>query len=208
MRDILNYQWDGLRTAWQNGLDGEAKRSAIVFVLIFLLAFGVCLALPDLRTLLVEQFISTLDIEGAVKEDGTLSFLALLSNNVRACTFTMVYGLIPFLFLPAMALGMNAMLLGVLAAWYVSEGLSILGYFAALLPHGIFELPALVLAFGMGLYVCGQMTARCRGVEGALHAWDCLVLIARMLLLVLLPLLIAAAFMEAFVTPLAASLFI
>ena len=74
------------------------------------------------------------------------------------------------------------------------------------MPHGIFELPALVLAFSMGLYVCGQVTRRCRHDETALPLWDCVPLMSWLLLLVLIPLLAVAAAMEAYVTPLLLSL--
>lgn len=208
MRGVLQYQFEGLRNAWHDGLNGEVKRTAIAFPLLAVLAFAACMVLPDLRAKLVNLVLDTMNGLNVMEEDGSLSALGLLSNNVRACAFTMVYGLIPFLHLPAMALGVNAMLLGVLAAWYVSEGVSMLGYLAAIVPHGIFELPALVLAFAMGLYVCGQLTRRCRRDESALHVWDCLVLISRMLLLVLIPLLAVSAVVEAYVTPVIASLFI
>lgn len=208
MRGILQYQFSGLRNAWSDGLKEECKRSAIAFCILTLLAFCACLTLPDLRTRAVTLILDTMNGIDAVKDDGTFSAPAIFSNNLRACAFTMVYGLLPFLQLPALALGVNALLLGVLAAWYVSEGFSILAYLAALLPHGILELPALILAFSMGLYVCGHLTRRCRGDENALRLWDCLVLISRLLLLVLIPLLAAAAAVEAYVTPAVASLFL
>lgn len=208
MKGVLRYQFGGLRKAWHDGLREEVQRSAVAFCVLVVLAFGVSLALPDLRDQAVALVLETMNGIGAVKEDGTLSALGIFLNNLRACAFTMVYGLIPFLQLPALALGVNALLLGVLAAWYVSEGLSLLAYLAALLPHGILELPALILAFAMGLYVCGHLTRRCRKDENALHLWDCLVQISRMLLLVLVPLLAAAALVEAYVTPVVASLFL
>lgn len=208
MKGVLRYQFGGLRKAWHDGLREEVQRSAVAFCVLVVLAFGVSLALPDLRDRAVALVLETMNGIGAVKEDGTLSALGIFLNNLRACAFTMVYGLIPFLQLPALALGVNALLLGVLAAWYVSEGLSLLAYLAALLPHGILELPALILAFAMGLYVCGHLTRRCRKDENTLHLWDCLVQISRMLLLVLVPLLAAAALVEAYVTPVVASLFL
>lgn len=208
MKGVLRYQFGGLRKAWHDGLREEVQRSATAFCVLVVLAFGVSLALPDLRDRAVALVLETMNGIGAVKEDGTLSALGIFLNNLRACAFTMVYGLIPFLQLPALALGVNALLLGVLAAWYVSEGLSLLAYLAALLPHGILELPALILAFAMGLYVCGHLTRRCRKDENTLHLWDCLVQISRMLLLVLVPLLAAAALVEAYVTPVVASLFL
>ena len=120
----------------------------------------------------------------------------------------MAYGLIPFIQLPALALGVNAMVIGVMAAWYLTEGYSMLGFLASILPHGLLEFPALILAFAMGLFVCGQLTRRLfRKDESALHVWDCLVLMSRMLLLVLFPLLAGAALIEAYITPAIASLF-
>lgn len=208
MREILRHHCSGLQTAWHDGLAGEVKRSTIAFFTLAVLAFIICLALPDLRQRLVDYVLSAmggLDIQDA---SGMISAPALLSNNLRACLFTMMYGLVPFLLLPAMSLGVNAIMLGVLAAWYVSEGASLLVYLAAIVPHGIFELPALILAFATGLYVCGQVTRLCRRDKEALHVWDCLLLMSRVLFLALLPLLAAAAVVEAYVTPLVASLFL
>ena len=36
-------------------------------------------------------------------------------------------------------------------------------YLVGILPHGIFELPALVLFCAAGLYLCSRVTARVRG---------------------------------------------
>ena len=80
-------------------------------------------------------------------------------------------------------------------------------YFAALLPHGIFELPALILAAALGLFLCRQMTRRCRHDETALPLPVCLTQIARVFLLLIAPLLAVAAVMEAYVTPLLIGLF-
>jgi stage II sporulation protein M len=205
MKGVLRYHFSGLKAAWEDGLAGEVKRSAAAFLILLLLAFGVCAALPDLRDQLVNWMLSALD--GAI-EDGTPSPISLFVNNLEATLFAMLYGLIPFAQLPALALGLNAMMLGVMAAWYVSAGISLAVYLAALIPHGIFELPALVMAFAMGLYVCGQMTRRCRKDESALDFWDCLVQISRVLLLIEIPLLAVAALVEAYITPIFTSLFI
>ena len=208
MRKALKYQWDGLRAAWYNGLSAEVLRSTIVFFLLALLSFAACMTFPDLRERLLSLVLASIDGAGAVNEDGSLSIAAVLSNNLGAAAFIMVYGLVPFLRLSALPLGLNAMALGVLGARYLAEGYSIAAFLSALLPHGVLELPALFLAFGMGLYVCGHMTRRLfRKDESALHVWDCLVMMSRLLLLVLLPLLAAASVIEAYVTPVIMSFF-
>lgn len=191
----------GLREAWGNGLKEEVRRSAIAFAVIWMLVFAVCMAIPELRIRLADFMFSTLNGLGAAGENGSISALALFFNNIEVSAFIMLYGLIPFVQLTALALGVNAMFLGVMAAWYAAEGVSPLAYFAALLPHGIFELPALFLAFGTGLYICGQLTRRCRKDPDACSLWMCLTLASRMLLSVLVPMLAAAAVIEAYVTP-------
>lgn len=207
MKDALRCQSGGLPGAWNGGLKDETKRSAISFFILWALFLVLCTVLPELRSSLAERMLSTLDSLNATDSTGRISALSLFSHNVESCAFIMIYGLIPFVHLPALAIGVNAMLLGVMAAWYLAEGISPMVYLAALLPHAVFELPALFLAFGMGLYACGQLTRRCRGEADALTLWSCLVLMSRVLLLALIPLLAAAALIEAYITPLAAALF-
>lgn len=207
MKGVLEYQFGGLKTAWEDGLAWEFKRSIIAFFLLWLLSWGACMALPDLRDRLVDFALGTLSSLNVTDQNGALSAMALFSNNLQATAFIMVHGLLPFLYLPAMSLGLNALLLGVMAAWTLTSGYSFPAYLAALVPHAVFELPALFCAFAMGLYVCGQLTRRVRKDKSALSLWDCLVLVSRVLLMIDIPLLAAAALMEAYVTPLVASLF-
>lgn len=207
MRNTLKYQFSGLKKAWENGLTWEFKRSAIAFMILWLFFWGACMALPELREWLVDLALKTMGGLNVTDQNGDLSAIAIFSNNLQVTAFIMVYGLVPFLYLPAMSLGMNAMLLGVMGAWMLTSGYFLPAYLASLAPHAIFELPALFCAFAMGLYVCGQRTRRLRRDETALPFWDCLVLVSRMLLLVIFPLLAAAAIVEAHVTPLVASLF-
>lgn len=195
-----------LKSAWRGGLAYETLRSAAAFAILILVAFVACLVWPALREQAISQMLDTIESLDVQTADGALSALGLFTNNVRACIVTMIYGLFPLLQLPALALGMNAMILGILAAWYLSQGFPMLGYLAGLLPHGIFELPALILSFAVGLYICGQLTRRCRGDKTALGFWDCLSLLGQATLL-LLPLLAVAAVMEAYVTPVFAALF-
>lgn len=197
-----------LRAAWADGLKEEVRRSAIAFVTIWLLFFAACAFVPSLRTALADMMFSTLRGMNLSDAEGRISVLALFLNNLEAVAFIMLYGLLPFIQLPALALGVNAMMLGVMAAWYAAEGISPLAYLAALLPHGVLELPALFLAFGTGLYICGQLTRRCRKDQSARSVWACMSLASQVLLSVLVPLLLVAAFVEAYVTPAVAALFL
>ena len=196
----LERQFQILADHWHRGFGQEVKRSAIAFCLLVLLFFGACMVSPSLRELLANQVLPLFGGMDISNEDGSFS------NNLRACSVTMVYGLLTYVQMSALALGINAMVIGFLASYYFISGISPLTFLLGILPHGIFELPALVLAFAMGLYVCGQMTRRCRHDETALPLWDCVTLMSWLLLLVLIPLLAVAAAMEAYVTPLLLSL--
>lgn len=201
-------QWDELQTFWRGStFPYEVKRSAVAFGALALIGFGACMALPDLRDAIAAYIADLFGSMDLLDEAGNLSAMALFSNNLRACAVTMLYGLIPFVYLSALSLGINALLLGVLAAVSVSQGLSLAGYAAAILPHGLFEFPALVLAFAMGLFCCSQLTRRCRKDQTALSVFGCLTQISRLFLTVITPLLIAAALIETYLTPLVAGLF-
>ena len=62
------------------------------------------------------------------------------------------------------------------------------------------------MALGTGLLVCKQITGRLRKRADACSLSECVVLMSRVLLLALVPLLLIAALIEAYITPLLASL--
>lgn len=186
--------------------------TAIAFGALILLGFAVSLLLPDLADQLFLQFAQQMAELGIMDTTGRVDVLALFGNNVRATVFSIAYGFIPFiylpaLYLPALSIGINSLLLGLFAGVYVNNGISLLAYFAGIVPHGIFELPALILALSSGIYLCRKVTDYVRhnekGVMGPLMK-DLL----RLFVMHIIPLLVAAAVMEAYVTPQLLKLFL
>lgn len=190
-----------LRALMQDGLYTETYRTTIAFILLMFIAFAACLFLPDLREKAIEQISALFAQKELTTAEGNISFLALFTNNAYACLFSMLWGLVPFAFLPALALGTNAMLLGVMAAHAVHQN-RMLFLLVGVLPHGIFEIPAMILAFAMGFYVCGQMTRRCKKDKSAHSFVECLILISRLFFMTLVPILVIAAAIETWITPL------
>ena len=78
-------------------------------------------------------------------------------------------------------------------------------YLAGILPHGIFELPALVIALALGVSLCSHVTDFVRHNQKGVMV-PLMLQTLRVLLLRVLPLLIVAAVMEAYVTPLVLAL--
>ena len=164
--------------------------TAIAFGALILLGFAVSLLLPDLADQLFLQFAQQMAELGIMDTTGRVDVLALFGNNVRAPVFSL-----------------NSLLLGLFAGVYVNNGISLLAYFAGIVPHGIFELPALILALSSGIYLCRKVTDYVRhnkkGVMGPLMK-DLL----RLFVMHVIPLLVAAAVIEACVTPQLLKLFL
>ena len=80
-------------------------------------------------------------------------------------------------------------------------------YLAALLPHGIFELAALVLAAACGVYLCRNIGRLVTNSPKKIPAVELLTDLLRVLVMVIAPLTAAAAFIESYITPVIASLF-
>lgn len=186
---------------------GEALlMTTAAFLIICLLGFGVSLFNKSIPEFVVNYFTQMVRDGNIVTDDGTIHFGALLVNNLRAAAISVLYGFIPFLYLTALAVGMNALILGVLAAYYVNSGTSLLIYFAGILPHGVFELSALLIAFALGLLLCRRITQYVRkNTKGMMKPLLCN--IARSFVMHVLPLLVMAAVVETYITPAVLALF-
>lgn len=170
------------------------------FCALIVLSLILGLAAPELCRTMLQRFARQVQDMGIQHEDGSFSALMLFFNNIRASFWSILYGFIPFLYLPALSLGINGSLLGLFAAYYIRQDLSLRYYLAGVVPHGIFELPALILALALGLYLCRCITDYVRrNTKGTVL--PALKQILRAFLLRVLPLLMAASVMEAYVTP-------
>ncbi len=175
--------------------------TAVSFVVLVVLSLAAGLLFPSIPANLAQQFHHMVDEAGLVDESGAYDALAIFSHNLQAMAIAAFCGLIPFLHLPALLLGVNAMLLGAMAAHYVNSGLSLLLYLTGLFPHGIFELPAIVLSMTCGLYLCNYLTGRIIRRDQTPRQ-PVFRRIARVFCLAIAPLLLLAALLEAYVTPL------
>ncbi len=142
-----------------------------------------------------------------VNEQGELNASRLFLANFTAVTSSILYGLVPFLFLPMFTLLLNAGLIGVVSAAALHLGMPPAALTASLLPHGIFEIPALLLGAAIGLRLCHSLTRR------IFHRPEprFLVLVGeltRVTVLIVIPLLAVAAVIESYVTGPITSLFL
>lgn len=177
------------------------KVTALAFLALALIGFVLGLLRPETITPLLDMFARMVEENDLAEIEGAELMAEILTNNLTALFLAMFLGMIPFLRLPAMELGLNALLLGAMASVYQREGISLAAYFAGTLPHGITELSALVIAIAAGLNLCRAVsdTLLRRAEKGAVlrAVADAMLLYARFVM----PLLLVSAFIEAFITP-------
>ena len=190
-----------LRQFYRGELSYHLFIATVAFCVIILLTFILGLVRPSIAAGAIQAFANMIKNAGVVDDEGAFSALGIFGNNIRAFVLTACYGFIPFVFLPVVSLALNGAILGLFAAFYVNNGQSLLVYLAGILPHGIFELPAMVLAMSCGLYLCRVITDYVRfNRKGTVK--PALANIARVMVLNVLPLTAIAAVIEANVTPL------
>ena len=186
-------------------LRGSFRRTlgycALGMLLAVLLGAGIGLLFPQQAAQTLNAFMEQIAESGVIDEAGEMSVFALLLNNWRAMLMSAAYGFIPFLFLPVMSLVMNGALLGMLAAIFVTDGMSLAAYLAGILPHGIFEIPALIFSIACGVYLCRNMCRLVVSSPDRVPILELLEELLRVVVLVIAPLTAAAAFVECYVTP-------
>lgn len=133
-----------------------------------------------------------------VYKNDIVNLLNIFFCNLIVCIISLIVGMIPFLFLPAIICAKNGYALGLaLAAYKVHEKSILLGIIFGILPHGIFELVAFFYSFGIGLYVCKSKTLH---IIQKKPYEKCAPEIEKAYKFIIIPLLAIAAIIEVFVT--------
>lgn len=153
---------------------------------------------PELTKTLLSTVIDK--FQGII-DNGEISLINLFLNNLQASVLGVLIGLIPFLFLPVLGIFSNAAVLGLVFSSYQATTIPIwkLVIFG-ILPHGFFELTAVFLCYSMGICICWNLTKKIVGHRKRENLKDLLQNCARTTGLIVVPLLIAAALIETYIT--------
>ena len=174
-----------------------------IFVLMTVLFSVTYYQNAELAKELLEPYFESL--EGFITEDGGLSFVDLWLNNLFVCVRTVAMGVLPLVYLPLLTLLSNATVIGTVLGLTAAEAQISLtdAILYMILPHGIFELPAMFLSFGMGFYICRFMTRRFfrKNLADKRTFMDVMNSIAKGFVQAVIPLVTVAALIECFVTP-------
>ena len=200
----MKKQFRALGGFWREEYGRWVGMTAVAFLVLVVLSYIAGRLFPEISATILTYFNEVVADSGIVRDDGSFSALALFGNNLRAMVLSTLYGFIPFLYLPALSMGVNAILLGMVASSVNGQWLLLA---AGILPHGIFELPALCLSLAAGLCLCQNINRYIRKNEKGIMT-PLLLNILRVTGLVVIPLLVVAAIMESYVTPAVMQLFV
>ncbi len=200
----MKKQLRALGDFWREEYGRWVGMTAVAFLVLVVLSYIAGRLFPEIPATILTYFNEVVADSGIVRDDGSFSALALFGNNLRAMVLSTLYGFIPFLYLPALSMGVNAILLGMVASSVNGQWLLLA---AGILPHGIFELPALCLSLAAGLCLCQNINRYIRKNEKGIMK-PLLLNILRVTGLVVIPLLVVAAIMESYVTPAVMQLFV
>ncbi len=226
--DILNFKWmwsvfktqfvgeaTSIRTWYSKEIRGTLRKLRFPFVVMFLIFIGAILFGSYLGTIFVlpEDIIDLSNedilIDQLEIEMGKISFGQVVSailfiwlHNIRAIAVNTFLGLFTFGILGIMGLNVAFVLLGFFAAPAVAVGIPAWGYWLGFVaPHGIVEIPGIILAGALVLKIGAGLAAPSKGEsigDGLLRSladW------AKIMVGVLIPLFLAASILEVLVTP-------
>jgi len=142
--------------------DRTIKPYMRILALVFVASFLAGTVVPSpIRRQMTEMFQA---MAGDYRDlSGGMLFFNILTQNVMATIFVVIFGLIIGI-IPTFAVGSNAFGLGVL----YRQASEVSGYTKAaikVLPHGVFEIPALLIAASYGLWLGVMVVRRMRGKE-------------------------------------------
>jgi len=168
----------------------ESKHFIYFIITLFVLfsLIGSFLPVPDAIAEQIFRFIEDLLQKTQGMSQGELTKFIFL-NNLQGSFFGMVFGVVLGIF-PIISIIANGYLLGFVASRSVQiGGVAILW---KLFPHGIFEIPALIISLGLGLKLGFFIFQKNKIKSFKKYFWNSL----RVFLFVIIPLLIVAAIIE------------
>ncbi len=173
------------------------------FLILCILSFGVLVLSPKTAVAIFQFFAQSIENSGMMDESGRIGAMDLFLHNAQAAGISALHGLLPFVFLPLLSLVMNGVVIGgVLAVVQITGAANVLlTVLLGLVPHGIFELPAVLMSMGLGMVICLHISGSILKRPWAIPLEELLAHAARIYLLIIVPLLAAAALVETYITP-------
>jgi len=176
----------------------------LFFISMAFLGYDYFIRHPDKAKSKIYEYGDILSKGGFFSENSFKVFMKLFLNNLIASFGTVSLSFIPFLFLPVVTILIFGISIGlVFSANSLSINIDQLSLLLSILPHSILEIPAIIYASSIGIYLNIQISKKV--IPWTRHnspSFSNLCKDAgRSFCLIIVPLLLVAAFIEAFITP-------
>ncbi len=167
----------------------------VVFFLAIIMGYSSAETNPEMAKSFVEQFSTEF---GFIKLlPPLLIFLIIFINNSVKAFVAMVLG--TFLGIaPLLFVFINGYIIGVVV-YFVGSKVGLERVVMMLVPHGVIEIPAIILACSYGMWLGRMFLKKITGSNVSLG--ECVERAIRFYVKTVIPMLIVAAFVETFITP-------
>jgi len=179
--------------------EGSLVRAAGFAAILFAVSVGLGAAVvarePSIGVEVTSLFSEEV-VSGLISDSPAVLAGKLFLNNLGVCLLLFLGGA-SFGVVTGLVLAVNGLLIGMVTE-IVRQEQGLLYVAAALLPHGVFEVPAFLIAGALGLLLGRELFAEWYGKgDAAALAMP----LSDLFLRTVIPLLAAAAIVEAFITP-------
>jgi len=174
------------------------------FISMAFLSYDYFIRHPDKAKSKIYEYGNNLSKGGFFSENSFKVFMKLFLNNLIASFGTTALGFIPFLFLPVVTILIFGISIGlVFSANNLLINIDQLSLLLSILPHSIFEIPAIIYTSSIGIFSTIQTSKMIipRFRSKATSFQTLCKEAGRSFVLIVVPLLTIAALVEAFITP-------
>ncbi|HBP01225.1 MAG: hypothetical protein UY41_C0050G0006 [Candidatus Moranbacteria bacterium GW2011_GWE1_49_15] len=168
--------------------------TTMVFSFAILSGYMAAVNSPEKSRIIVDSFFGNLDFTRNFSP--LLIFVFIFLNNLLKALFVIVFGFF-FAIVPLVFIYTNGELIGLIIGVFQREN-SLFMIVLGLLPHGILEIPAIILATSYGIWLGNCFYRRLKYKEPFRVHFS---FAMKKFFKVILPLLFLAAVIESFVTP-------
>ena len=154
MKNFIIAQWNSAGNYFSKNLRQTFFICLGIFVVTVIVNAIIFQTNPQIAEMYYQELVAVFEEKSMLHYTGVTLWLWIFMNNLIAGGLTVLSGFIPFFFLPLLSLVSNAMIIGLLGAVYQINNVGWLPLLAGILPHGMIEIPALILAATLGIHIC------------------------------------------------------
>ncbi|WKY47737.1 stage II sporulation protein M [Eubacteriaceae bacterium ES3] len=201
MRQYISRQWDQAHRYFSSDLKILYYGLLILFMVFSAVGTVYFRNNPDMTMTLYSDLLAMFESQISLDSQGMSLFSGIFLNNIQAGAVSILFGFVPFLFIPIWSLTSNALVIGIVGGVYSLSGYGIISFLVGILPHGILEIPAFLLGIALGLDICYKLV---RLILRQISKKDLKLTVSnavRIYFLWMVPLFFLAAIIETYMTP-------